>query len=93
MYTTLSNAFQLPPAVERGPGRKYISRISEANRLGQTRGKIKYTLRHLIWQLSFQASTQRSTQLTRRQDGRVLSGGRGPWVLVFHQSYEQIAGV
>lgn len=49
-YATLSNAFQLP-ALE--PQRKYIAHISEAKCLGQTHREIKYTLCHLIWQLSF----------------------------------------
>lgn len=33
--------------------RKYIAHISEAKCLGQTHREIKYTLCHLIWQLSF----------------------------------------
>lgn len=45
--------------------RKYISHISEAKCLGQTRIEIKYTLCHLIWQLSFQAIAQRSTHAVR----------------------------
>ena len=35
------------------PRWKYIAHISEAKCLGQTRWEIKYTLCHLIWQLSF----------------------------------------
>lgn len=35
------------------PRRKYIAHISEAECLGQTHREIKYTLCHLIWQLSF----------------------------------------
>ena len=34
-------------------GWKYIAHISEAKCLGQTHREIKYTLCHLIWQLSF----------------------------------------
>lgn len=34
-------------------GWKYIAHISEAKRLGQMLPEIKYTLCHLIWQLSF----------------------------------------
>lgn len=49
-YATLSNAFQLPAL---GPRWKYIAHISEAKCLGQTHREIKYTLCHLIWQLSF----------------------------------------
>lgn len=49
-YATPSNAFQLP-ALE--PRRKYTAHISEAKCLGQTHREIKYTLCHLIWQLSF----------------------------------------
>lgn len=49
-YATLSNAFQLPTLE---PRRKYIAHISEAKCLGQTHREIKYTLCHLIWQLSF----------------------------------------
>lgn len=39
-----------------GPRWKYIAHISEAKCLGQTRWEIKYTLCHLIWQLSFSSS-------------------------------------
>lgn len=35
------------------PRWKYIAHISEAKCLGQTQWEIKYTLCHLIWQLSF----------------------------------------
>lgn len=39
--------------LRRSPRWKYIAHISEAKCLGQMHWEIKYTLCHLIWQLSF----------------------------------------